>query len=148
MKDTQKKKITWNYHVLRRVESWKCCHVTVFICPNCSGIQTNAWNISKKKTLFLSPKIVKWKSFMLFLFMMMNSASATPSTLNVGYMYFVTYIPTDVTGQRLQGSAELKIETTRLSWRMSVLCQKKVSWIADPHVVAQRQYFCMNAEMI
>ena len=75
MKDTQKKKITWNYHVLRRVESWKCCHVTVFICPNCSGIQTNAWNISKKKTIFLSPEIVKWNSFMLFLLMMMNSAS-------------------------------------------------------------------------
>ena len=31
--------------------------------------------------------------------------SQSPSTLNVGCMYFVTYIPTDVTGQRLQGSA-------------------------------------------
>ena len=82
---------------------------------------------------------------MLFLLMMMNSASAC---LQVLCMYFVTYIPTDVTGQRLQGSADLKIETTRLSWRMSVLCQKKVSWTADPHVAAQRQYFCMNAEMI
>ena len=31
------------------------------------------------------------------------SLSLTPSTLNVGYMYFVIYIPTDVMGQRLQG---------------------------------------------
>ena len=36
------------------------------------------------------------------------SLSWSPSTLNVGCMYFVTYIPTDVTGQRLQGSADLK----------------------------------------
>ena len=34
--------------------------------------------------------------------------SLTPSSLNVGCMYFVTYIPTDVTGQRVQGSADLK----------------------------------------
>ena len=34
--------------------------------------------------------------------------SLTPSSLNVGCMYFVTYIPTDVTGQREQGSADLK----------------------------------------
>ena len=34
--------------------------------------------------------------------------SITLSALNVGCMYFVTYIPTDVTGQRLQGSADLK----------------------------------------
>ena len=27
--------------------------------------------------------------------------SVTPSALNVGCMYFVTYIPTDVTGQRV-----------------------------------------------
>ena len=27
--------------------------------------------------------------------------SITPSALNVGCMYFVTYIPTDVTGQRV-----------------------------------------------
>ena len=51
-------------------------------------------------------------------------------------------------GQRLQGSADLKIEITRLSRRMPVLSRKKVSWSADPHVVAQRPYFCMNAEMI
>ena len=38
MKDSQKKRITRNYHLLRRVESWKCCCVTAFICPNCSGI--------------------------------------------------------------------------------------------------------------
>ena len=29
---------------------------------------------------------------------MMNSASLSPSALNVGCMYFVSYIPTDVTG--------------------------------------------------
>ena len=49
MKDSQKKRITRNYHLLRRVESWKCCRVTAFICPNSSGIQTNTWNISLKK---------------------------------------------------------------------------------------------------
>ena len=43
-----------------------------------------------------------------------------------------------------QGSADLKIET----WRMSFLFQKKVSWTADHYVGAQRPYFCMNAEMI
>ena len=75
MKDMQKRKITRNYRLLRRVESWECCHVTAFICPNCGGIQTNAWNISKTKTIFLSREIVKWESFVLFLFMMMNSAS-------------------------------------------------------------------------
>ena len=36
------------------------------------------------------------------------SLNWSPSTLNVGCMYFVTYIPTDVTGQRVQGSADLK----------------------------------------
>ena len=81
MKDTQKKKITRNYHLLRRVEPWKCCRVTAFICPNWSGILTNAWNISKKKTIFLSPEIVKWNSFMFFLLMMMNSASASLQVL-------------------------------------------------------------------
>ena len=82
MKDSQKKRITRNYHLLRRVESWKCCRVTAFICPNCSGIQTNTWNISlKKKTIFLSPEIVKWNSFMFFLLMMMNSASASLQVL-------------------------------------------------------------------
>ena len=75
MKDTQKKKITRNYHLLRRVEPWKCCRVTAFICPNWSGILTNAWNISKKKTIFLSPEIVKWNSFMLFLLMMIQHHS-------------------------------------------------------------------------
>ena len=65
--------------------------------------------------------------------MMMNLASASlQMLLNVGSMYFVTYIPTDVTGQRLQGSADLKIEITSLSWRMPDLYQKKVSWTADP----------------
>ena len=36
------------------------------------------------------------------------SVSWSPSTLNVGCMYFVTYIPMDITGQRVQGSADLK----------------------------------------
>ena len=83
MKDSQKKKTTRNYHLLRRVESWKCCRVTAFICPNYSGIQTNTWNISlkKKKTVFLSPEIVKWNSFLFFLLMMMNSASASLQVL-------------------------------------------------------------------
>ena len=36
------------------------------------------------------------------------SLSWSPSTLNVGCMYFVTYIPTDVMGQQVQGSADLK----------------------------------------
>ena len=39
--------------------------------------------------------------------------SLTPSALNVGCMYFVTYIPTDVKGQRVQGSADLK-QVTKL----------------------------------
>ena len=34
--------------------------------------------------------------------------SLTTSALNVGCMYLVTYIPTDVMGQRVQGSADLK----------------------------------------
>ena len=59
MKDSQKKRITRNYHLLRRFESWKCCLVTAFICPNCRGIQTNTSNISLKKAIFLSPDIVK-----------------------------------------------------------------------------------------
>ena len=33
--------------------------------------------------------------------------SITPSALNVGSMYFVTYIPTDVTGQRVESNAML-----------------------------------------
>ena len=76
MKDTKKMKITRNYHLLRRVESWKWSRVTAFICPNCSGIQTNARNMSLKKTIFLLPEIVKWNSFMLFLLMKMDSALA------------------------------------------------------------------------
>ena len=36
------------------------------------------------------------------------SLGQSPSTLNVGCLCFVTYIPTDVTGQRVQGSADLK----------------------------------------
>ena len=81
MKDSQKKRITRNYHLLRRFESWKCCLVTAFICPNCRGIQTNTSNISLKKTIFLSPDIVKWNSFMFLLLMMMNSASASLQVL-------------------------------------------------------------------
>ena len=36
-----------------------------------------------KKTIFLSPEIVKWNSFMLFLLMMMNSASASLQVLRM-----------------------------------------------------------------
>ena len=149
MKDTQKKKIARNYHLLRRVESWKCCHVTAFICPNCGGIQTNAWNITKTKTIFLSPEVLKWNSFMFFLLMVMNSASAS---LQVLWMWAArislhTFQRT-LRVSALQGSADLKIAMTRLSRRMPVLCQKKVSWTADPRVVAQRQYFCMNTDRI
>ena len=43
------------------------------------------------------------------------SLSWSPSTLNLGCMYFVTIIPTDVTGQRMQGSADLKKDRER--WR-------------------------------
>ena len=50
----QKKKIARNYHLLRRVESWKCYRVTAFICPNCGGIRMNASNISKKNKNNLS----------------------------------------------------------------------------------------------
>ena len=66
MKDTQKKKITRNYHLLRRVESWKCCRVTAFICPNWSGIQTNALNISKKKNNLSITRNREVKQFYVF----------------------------------------------------------------------------------
>ena len=45
MKNTQKKKITRNYHLLTKVESGKCRGVTAandVICINSGGIQTNA----------------------------------------------------------------------------------------------------------
>jgi len=45
MKNTQKKKITRNYHLLTKVESGKCGRVTAaidVICLNSDGIQTNA----------------------------------------------------------------------------------------------------------
>ena len=45
MKNTQKKKITRNYHLLTKVESGKCRRVTAaidVICTNSGGIQTNA----------------------------------------------------------------------------------------------------------
>ena len=45
MKNTQKKKITRNYHLLTKVESGKCRRVTAaidVICLNSGGIQTNA----------------------------------------------------------------------------------------------------------
>jgi len=44
MKNTQKKKITRNYHVLTKVESGKCRRVTAaidVICLHSGGIQTN-----------------------------------------------------------------------------------------------------------
>ena len=81
MKDSQKKRITRNYHLLRRVESWKCCRVTAFICPNCSGIQTNTWNISLKKNSLSITRNREWDSLMFFLLMMMNSASASLQVL-------------------------------------------------------------------
>ena len=91
MKDTQKTKIAQNYHLLRRVESWKCYRVTAFICPNCDGIQTmrrDARNTSKTKAIFLSPEIVKLNSFLLFLLMMMNSASASVKCFEYGQHIF------------------------------------------------------------
>ena len=45
MKNTQKKKITRNYHLLTKLESGKCRRVTAaidVICLNYGGIQTNA----------------------------------------------------------------------------------------------------------
>ena len=39
--------------------------------------------------------------------------SLTPSALNVGCMYFVTYIPTDVTGQRV-GVSGPKLESNAM----------------------------------
>jgi len=45
MKNTQKKKITRNYHLLTKVESGKCRRVTAaidVICTNSGGMQTNA----------------------------------------------------------------------------------------------------------
>ena len=81
MKDSQKKRITRNYHLLRRVESWKCCRVTAFICPNCSRIQTNTWNISFKKNSLSITRNREWDSLMFFLLMMMNSASASLQVL-------------------------------------------------------------------
>ena len=81
MKDSQKKRITRNYHLLRRVESWKCCRVTAFICPNCSGIQTNTWNISFKKNSLSISRNLEVKQFYVFPIMMMNSASASLQVL-------------------------------------------------------------------
>jgi len=55
MKNTQKKKITWNYHLLTKGECGKCRRVTVAIdvtCINGGGIQTNA-QIGKQ---FFSPR--------------------------------------------------------------------------------------------
>ena len=45
MKDTQKKKITQNYHLLKKLESGKCRCVTAaidVICLNRGGIYANA----------------------------------------------------------------------------------------------------------
>ena len=50
MKDTQKKKLSRNYHLLTKVESVKCRRMTAainIICLNSGGIQTNA-QIGKK----------------------------------------------------------------------------------------------------
>ena len=40
MKDTQKKKMARNYHLLRRAKAWKCCRVTAIISG--SFVQTAA----------------------------------------------------------------------------------------------------------
>ena len=81
--------------------------------PNSSGIPTNAWNISKKKNNLSITRNREVKQFYVF---PINddefSLSQSPSTLNVGCLYFVTYIPTDVTGQRVQGSADLNWRAT------------------------------------
>ena len=79
MKDLQKKRITRNYLLLRRVESWKCCRVTAFICLQRDPNKYEKYKF--KKTIFPSSEIVKWNSFMLFLLMMMNSAAASLQVL-------------------------------------------------------------------
>ena len=59
MKDSQKKRKTRNYHLLRRVESWKCCRVTAFICPNCAQRDPNKYvkyHEFKKKQSFYHQK--------------------------------------------------------------------------------------------
>ena len=146
MKDTQKKKITRNYHLLRRVEPWKCCRMTASICPNCSGIQTNAWNISKKK-VFLSPEIVKWNSFMFFLLMMMNSASAG---LQVLWMWAACIsLHTFRRTLRVSGPEGDEVESNAMlavggggaggwHWRVSIPQYRKKSWEIPKYRVKNR----------
>ena len=135
MKDTQKRKITRNYHLLRRVEPWKCCRVTAFICPNWSGILTNAWNISKK-TIFLSPEIVKWNSFMLFLLMMMNSASLQVLWMWAACISLHTFQRTlRVSGPKLESNAMLGGH-----WRGYPIPQyRKKSWQIPKYRVKNRR---------
>ena len=48
--------------------------------------------------------------------MMMNSGENKPQIVSIWYLSGLDvfrYTPTDVTGQHLQGSADVKIETTR-----------------------------------
>ena len=76
------------------------CRVTASICPNWSGIQTNAWNISKKKNnLSITINREVKQVYVVPINDDEFSLSWSPSTLNLGCMYFVTDIPTDVTGQ-------------------------------------------------
>ena len=104
MKDSQKKRITRNYHLLRRVESWKCCRVTAFICPNLQRDPNKyvKYKFKKNNNNFSITRNREVKQFYVF---PINddefSLSYSPSTLNVGCLYFVTYMPTDVTGQRV-----------------------------------------------
>ena len=81
------------------------------------------------------------------------SLSWSPSTLNVGCMYFVTYIPTDVTGQRLQGSANLKkgdeVGEQRKArggggvvgghWEYQILQDRKKNWQIPKYCVKNRR---------
>ena len=83
MKDSQKKRITRNYHPAK--ESW-ILEMLSRDSVHLSELQRDPnkyvkYKLKKKKTVFLSPEIVKWNSFMFFLLMMMNSASASLQVL-------------------------------------------------------------------
>ena len=107
MKDTQKKKITRNYHLLRRVESWNV------VAWQRSFAQTGAESkqmreIQVKKKIFLSPEIVKWNSVMLFLLMMMNSASLQELWIWAACISLRTFQRTlRVSGPKLESNAML-----------------------------------------
>jgi len=66
MKNTQKRKITRNYHLLTKVESGKCRRVTAaidVICTNSGGIQTNA---QKGKQFFPARKRLVEQFYVIF----------------------------------------------------------------------------------